>query len=82
MAKPYYITSEITGRTYDIFGAIRILNMAQNYFYIQHGVPLMDIELSTARKNGNPLFVFIYNREDTKEAYDLWCKNKQKEQLS
>ena len=79
MAQPYYKTSEITGKTYDLFSQIRILNMQQNIFYLKHGVPLQDIELSEDRKTGKPIMVFLYTRDDTREVFDLWCKNKDNE---
>ena len=71
-----FTTSKITGKTYSNYNSIRILNMYQNYFYLKNGVPLQDIELSTDRKTGRPLFVFVYNRDDTKEAFDSWCRQK------
>lgn len=77
MSQPYYKTSKITGKTYDLFSQIRILNMQQNAFYLDHNVPLQDIEISEDRNTGKPIMVFLYNRADTKESFDLWCKNKE-----
>lgn len=77
LVQPHYKTSKITGRTYDIFSQIKILNLQQSYFYLKEGVELQDIELSEDRNNGNPLMVFIFKREDTKSAFDKWCNNKQ-----
>ena len=76
MREPYFKTSEITGKTYDLFSVIRILNIRQIIHYLNCKVPLMDIEISEDRRNGNPVLVFLFNREDTKEAYDAWCKQK------
>lgn len=73
MAEPYYITSSVTGRTYDIFSAIRILNVRQVAYYMESGIPLQDIEVSQDRKTGLPVLVFYFNRDDTKEVYDIWC---------
>lgn len=74
MADKYIKKSEITGRTYDLFGVVRILNPIQAYYYLEQGVALQDIELSTSRGSNKPLMVFYFNRDDTKEVYDAWCK--------
>ena len=79
MAQPYYKTSKITGKTYDLFSIIRILNIAQAIFYIQNDIPLQDIEISEDRKTGKPILVFYFIRSDTKEVFDLWCKNKEEQ---
>lgn len=73
MADPYYITSSVTGKTYDVFSVIRLLNIRQVAFYMNLGIPLQDIEVSQDRKTGLPVLVFYFNRDDTKEAYDIWC---------
>lgn len=69
--------SEITGRTYDLFNIVRILNPVQAYYYLERGIALQDIELSLSRGSNKPLMVFYFNREDTKEVYDEWCKRKE-----
>lgn len=71
---PYYKISEITGKKYDLFGIIRILNIQQVIFFLSKKIPLQDIEISTDRNTGRPVLVFYFNREDTREAYDEWCK--------
>lgn len=76
MQEPYYKTSEITGRKYDLFAVIRILNIKQVIHYLNKKVPLMDIEISEDRKTGAPVLVFLFNREDTRDAFDEWCKQK------
>lgn len=74
MSQPYFKKSLITGRTYDLFSIIRILNISQAIFYIQNGVTLQDIEISEDRKTGKPVMVFYFLREETKVPFDLWCK--------
>lgn len=76
MAEPYYITSETTGKVYDIFSAIRILNTKQVAYYMSQGVELQDIEISQDRKTGEPVLVFYFNRDDTKDVYESWCNQK------
>ena len=71
---PYYKVSKITGKTYDLFSIIRILNIQQVIFFLSKQIPLQDIEVSEDRNTGKPVLVFYFNREDTREAYDEWCK--------
>ena len=75
MGTPYYKTSSITGRRYDIFSIVRILNIKQVCFYLEQGVPLEDMEVSKDRTNNNPVLVFYFDRETSKDAYDKWCNN-------
>lgn len=72
----YYKTSSVTGKTYDLFSVIRILNVAQSAFYEANGVKFVDLEISADRKSGRPVWVFLYNRDDTKEVYKKWCDAK------
>lgn len=74
MAEPYYITSNVTGRVYDIFSIIRILNTKQVAYYMSCGIELQDIEVSQDRKTGEPVLVFYFNRDDTKDIFESWCK--------
>lgn len=75
MAEPYYKTSKITGRTYDLFNCVHLLNIRQICAYIRKNVPIEDIEVSED-KNKNPMLVFIFDKTLSKNAYDEWCKNK------
>lgn len=72
------VRSAITQRDYDLFKVIRILNINQAIFFIEYGVTLQDIEISTDRKTGKPVMVFLFYREDTKLAFDEWCNRKGK----
>ena len=74
MNEKRYETSNITGRTYELFSQIRILNIQQCIFYLKNGVVLNDIELGEDRNTHKPIMVFLFNREDTREVYDKWCK--------
>ena len=72
--KPYYKVSDITGKKYDLFSIVRILNIQQIIFFLSKKIPVQDIEISEDRNSGKPVLVFYFKREDTKEAYDEWCK--------
>lgn len=74
MIDKFYKTSKITGRTYDFFEIVRILNIQQAIWYIQNNVPLEDIEISEDRKTGDPVMVFYFSRLLSQKSYDSWCK--------
>ena len=69
------VKSNFTGKTYDPNKAVRILNMPQAAGYMDYGVKLLDLYTSKDIKTGKSILVFIFDREESKEAYDLWCKH-------
>ena len=69
------VKSNFTGKAYDPNKAVRILNMQQVAAYMDYGVSLIDLYSSRDIKTGKPILVFIFDREESKEAYDLWCKH-------
>ncbi len=71
--QPIYKKSSITGRTYDLFGIVRILNLYQIQFYLERHVPVQDIEMGSDKKTGKPVVIFYFNKADTYDAYNEWC---------
>jgi len=71
------VISEITGLEYNPNNVVRILNTQQIAMYLKHGAKLIDLYASV-KKDGTPVLVCIFNREDTKELYELWCKRELK----
>lgn len=69
-----YIYSETTGRAYLSSDAVRIVNKDQAWAYMKYGVTLLDFYPSHDFETNKRIFVYIFNREETKPAYDLWCK--------
>lgn len=69
-----YEFSEITGKKYLPKNVVRILNIQQVIAYLKYGVELLDIYPSTDYETNRPLLVYLFDREKSKEAYDLWCK--------
>ena len=69
------VKSTFTGKTYDPSKAVRILNMHQAAAYMNYGITLIDLWSSKDVKTGKPILVFIFDREESKEAYDLWCNH-------
>lgn len=60
--------SKTTGRAYKGERMVYILNPVQTAKYLKHGMTLYDIFES----NGS--LVFVFDKDETKEIYDLWCK--------
>lgn len=69
------VTSEVTGKTYDPSKVVRILNMKQAAAFCTQGCKIIDVYPSVDYKTGEPLMVILFLKEDTREAYDLWCKH-------
>lgn len=69
-----YITSKITGKKYRVKDCVRILNIQQVAAYLDNDVELLDVYVSKDRNTDKKILVYIFNREESKEAYDLWCK--------
>lgn len=76
MSKPYYETSKVTGRTYDIFSIIRIMNPKQAAYYCSRGLDIQDIEISEDRNTKEPVLVFYFIKDETKEVFDEWCQRR------
>lgn len=73
----YWKRSPVTGKKYNYFGdeIVRIGNIYQSMAYISNGAELIDIYTSKNRKTGDPILIFVFNRNSTKQLYDLWCKH-------
>lgn len=59
-----------TDEPYDVSKCVRIVNPAQQYKYMKHGVYPIDIYPSYDGRN-----VFIFYRDDTKEVFDKWVNH-------
>lgn len=69
------VHSDITGKDYDIKNGIRLLNIKQSIMYLKHGCELLDLYVSIDYKTREPVLCFIFNREQSKPLFDLWCKH-------
>lgn len=61
--------SEIFDHEYETKDVVYIVNTKQAGLYIKHFVPLVDLFWSSGT------LVFVFNRAESKTAYDLWCKH-------
>lgn len=55
---------------YEIEETVRIVNTKQAGMYVKHNIPLVDMFWS------KDSLVFVFNREQSKKAYELWCNHK------
>lgn len=69
------IKSKVTGKSYYANDAVRIVNIIQAAAYIGADVELLDLYVSKDYKTGKPIFVYVFDRESSSWAYDLWCKH-------
>lgn len=65
--------SKLTGRYFNLFETVRILNTTQATFYVTKGVLPLDVYASKDFKNNRDVLVFLFSKEDTKELYNEWC---------
>lgn len=70
------IKSNLTGITYCLNEVIRIVNPVQSALYVSMGVKLIDMYTSINRVTNKPCWVWLFKKKDTKEAFDVWCKNR------
>ena len=68
------IKSDVTGKSYHPKDVVRILNIQHVIAYLKYGVELLDIYPSADYETNKPLLVCLFDRNKSKEAYDLWCK--------
>jgi hypothetical protein len=70
-----FITSNVTNKKYIPSEIVRIINISQVIGYLNHGAELLDVYPSYDYKSDKQILVFIFNRKDTTQLYDLWCKH-------
>jgi hypothetical protein len=69
-----YSYSETTGRAYLPEKVVRIVNKDQAWAYMKYGLTLLDMYPSNDFDTGKRIFVYLFDRQESKKAYDLWCK--------
>lgn len=71
--------SALSGEKYDVFDKdiIHIINIYQAAYYVEYGIPILDVQLSSDKRTGKPMLVFLFRKSSTKIAFDQWCKQKE-----
>lgn len=70
----FYRFSTVTGKSYDVFKTVKILNILQVASYMDNDVFPVDIRVSQD-ENKRRCLVFYFDREESKDVYDKWCKH-------
>ncbi len=72
MDNEFYRFSTVTGKSYDVFKTVKILNIKQSAAYMDNDIFPVDIRVSQD-KNGQRCLIFYFDKEESKEVYDKWC---------
>lgn len=72
------IVSALTGKEIDPRKMVRILNIYQATYYISRGVMPEQLYSSSDFRTCEPRLVFLFDREQSRDVYDAWCKRNRK----
>lgn len=67
------IMPHLVYRPYSPNEVVRLVNTKQWKLYIQNHIYPIDI-YSSVNKKGEPIIVMVFLKDQTQEAYKLWCK--------
>ena len=66
------IKSNLGDFTYDNKDVVRIINPKQRDLYLMNGIIPKDIYVSVDKESDEKILVYIFLKEDTREAYSKW----------
>lgn len=72
--KGKYAFSKVTGEYYDTSNIVRLVNVSQIAAYVANNAKLLDVYASSDRKTGKPIIVGVFDRDETADLYDKWCR--------
>lgn len=58
---------------YDTRDVVRIKNPKQRDLYLMNGIMPKDIYTSIDEKTEEKILIYIFEKKDTREAYEKWC---------
>ena len=73
MDRDNVVHSDVTGKDYYPSQVVRLVNIRQICSYMRLGKKPIDIYPSIDFKSSNPVLVVLFDRNDTKDAYNRWC---------
>ena len=76
------IKSNLGNFTYESKDVVRILNPKQRDLYLMNGIMPKDIYVSVDDKTDEKILVYIFLRDDTREAYNKWLNYELKQAVS
>lgn len=71
----YRVTSDITGKKYDVRDSCKIVNIRQQTLYLKHGVPLLDMYVGKDFQNGGDIIVMVFSKEESRPFYEKWMQH-------
>ena len=75
MGDEFYRLSTVTGKKYNVFDCVKILNLKQCMFYMENDIFPDDIKIIRNEK-GEKCFLFYYNKDATRDVYNKWLSQK------
>ena len=73
MSEQYMVKSSVTQREYNLFNAVKIVNIQQACAYIENDVLPVDIKTSVDPKTNKRCVVFYFDKTESHNVYDKWC---------
>ena len=71
----FYRMSTVTGKSYNVFNTVKILNIQQVCAYMANDVFPVDIKISKDQNTGKKCLVFYFDRDESHDVYDKWCNH-------
>lgn len=71
------IYSDTTRRYYEPSKVIRLLNMKQMAYYMNHGIEILDFYPSKDFKTDEDIMVYVVSRDESNPVYEKWLKHKE-----
>lgn len=72
------IKGKYSGKEYYAKDVVRILDPYQSAVYWASGLEPVDIYSSRDFKTNKAVIVYVFDREKSKNLFDLWCRHKLK----
>lgn len=67
------VKSNLGDFTYSNRDVVRIKNPKQRDLYLMNGIMPKDIYTSMDENTNDKILVYIFAKDDTREAYEKWC---------
>ena len=64
--------------SYNTNNVVRIKNPKQRDLYLMNGIMPKDIYTSIDEKTDQKNLIYIFSKEDTRDAYEKWCNYERK----
>jgi hypothetical protein len=65
--------SNLGNFSYNTNDVVRIKNPKQRDLYLMNGIMPKDIYTSIDEKTDEKILIYIFGKDDTREAYEKWC---------